>query len=90
MSVTAKFKNKSYRIQLTDHAQARMIERDVSERLLVTIVETGIVKPKPKQDRAFWVFTTIPDRADNLICVSLVIEDSDLVIKTVLINWRPL
>ncbi len=42
------------------------------------------------QDNAFWVFAEVPNRDDNLVCVSLVIEATSLVIKTVLINWRPL
>jgi hypothetical protein len=89
MSITAKFKGNIYKIQLTDHAKARMLEREVSDDLLQTIVETGATKPKPNRKSAFWVFATIPGRTDNLICLSLIIEGSELVIKTVLINWRP-
>jgi hypothetical protein len=89
MSLTAKFKNTVYTVQLTDHAQGRMLERHISARLLVTIVETGKVQPKPRQENAFWVFADIPNRSDNFICVSVVIEAKNLVVKTVLINWRP-
>lgn len=67
-----------------------MIEREVAVSLLITIIETGEIKVKPKQDNAFWVFAEVFGRADNLVCVSLVIEATSLVIKTVLINWRPL
>ncbi len=90
MSLTAKFQGTSYNIQITDHAHVRMTERQVSTRLLVTIIETGEVKPKPQQANAFWVFTDLAHRTDNFVCVSLVIEAANLVIKTVLINWRPL
>jgi hypothetical protein len=90
MSVTAKFQGTKYTIQITDHAKARMMERQISTSLLVTIIETGTVQAKPQQANSFWVFAKIPDRTDNLVCLSLVIENADLVIKTVLINWRPL
>ena len=88
--MTVKFNGTTYTLQITDHAQARMIERKVSIALLVTILEVGEVKIKPQQAHAFWVFAEILGRTDNLVCVSLVIESADLVIKTVLINWRPL
>ena len=89
MSVTAKFQGTTYSIQVTDHARTRMIERKITDPLLVTIIETGQSKPKPQQANAFWVFADVTGRTDNLICASLVIEAESLVIKTVLINWRP-
>ncbi|MFZ4404951.1 MAG: DUF4258 domain-containing protein [Pseudobdellovibrionaceae bacterium] len=88
--MTVKFNGTMYTLQITNHAQTRMIERGVSTALLVTILEFGEVKMKPQQANAFWIFAEIPGRADNLVCVSLVTEKTDLVIKTVLINWRPL
>ena len=90
MGISAKFNNGIYPLEITAHAQARMLERQVSVELLVFIVETGEMKVKPQQVNAFWVFAEIPGRVDNLVCVSLVIESTNLVIKTVLINWRPL
>lgn len=89
MSVTAKFHGTTYTIQITDHARTRMVERSISDPLLVTILETGQVKPKPQQANAFWAYADIAGRTDNLVCVSVVIESGNLVIKTVLINWRP-
>ena len=90
MSLTVTFQCISYTIQITDHARTRMVERKISDQLLVTIIETGQVKPKPtSQANAFWVFKEIAERTDNLVCVSLVLELSSLVIKTVLIDWRP-
>lgn len=90
MGMTVKFNGTMYTLQITDHAETRMIEREVSIALLVIILEVGEVKMKPQQAHAFWVFAELPGRADNLVCVSLVTENTDLVIKTVLINWRPL
>jgi hypothetical protein len=89
MSLTAKFQNIMYVIQITDHAQQRINERNVSISQLLTVLETGEVKVKPQKPNAYWVFADIPDRTDNFICVSLVIETKNLVVKTVLINWRP-
>lgn len=48
------------------------------------------MKSKPQQDNAFWIFAEVLNRDDNLVCISLAIEATSLVIKTVLINWRPL
>lgn len=73
MSVTAKFQGTMYTIQITDHAQSRMIERQVSTEQLLSIIETGTVKLKLQQANAFWVFTEVTDRTDNLVCVSLII-----------------
>ena len=89
MSVRAKFQGITYTIQITDHARTRMVERSVSDSLLVTILETGKVKPKPQQANTFWVFADITGRTDNFVCASMVVESGNLVIKTVLINWRP-
>jgi hypothetical protein len=87
--MTAIFRGNTYTIQITDHARTRMVERGVSDSLLVTILETGELSPKPQQDNAFWAFADVSGRSDNLVCISLVIESKNLVIKTVLINWRP-
>jgi hypothetical protein len=89
MGTTVKFQGSAYMLQITDHAQTRMTERGVSDSLLLSIIETGQVKPKPQMSAAFWVFVDVKERNDNSICVSLIVESGNLVIKTVLINWRP-
>lgn len=89
MGVAAKFRGIIYAIQITDHARTRMVERSISDQLLLTVIETGRVKAKPRQPNAFWTFAEVAGRTDNLVCVSLVIESEDLVVKTVLVNWRP-
>jgi len=67
-----------------------MTERDISEQLVVLIIENGQIKSKPQQANEFWVFARRLDRFDNFVCISLVIDENYLVIKTVLNNWRPL
>lgn len=37
----------------------------ISDQLLVSILETGQVKPKPQQANAFWAFADIAGRTDN-------------------------
>ncbi len=85
----AQFKNITYDILITDHARVRMVERGVSEELIIDLIENGQTKPKPQSTNAFWIFSQITGRTDNLICISVVTESKTLVIKTVLINWRP-
>jgi hypothetical protein len=89
MSLTAEFHGATYSVEITAHARKRMSERGITDQLLLSIIETGQIKPKPLKTNAFWVFLEAPKRTDNLICVSLVIESKSLIIKTVLINWRP-
>jgi hypothetical protein len=73
MGVTAKFQDNMFSIHVTDHARTRMIERKITDHLLVTIIETGQSKPKPQQVNAFWVIAEVAGRTDNLVCVSMVI-----------------
>ena len=63
------------------HARRRMIERNISESILIDIIETGYEKYSDKS--RLWVFKYYAERSDNLICAALVLEDS-VVIKTVM------
>lgn len=89
MELTARFKNIKFDVQLTNHAKDRMKERNVSTEVLISIIENGEIKSKPQKTNAFWVFAEIRNRSDNLISLSIVIEGKSIVVKTVLINWRP-
>jgi hypothetical protein len=62
--------------------------RGVSERDLVDVIETGIVKPKTKNKA--WVFKSFAQRNDNLVAASVVVEAVDLVVITVMVNWEPI
>lgn len=68
-------------IIITRHAKLRMIERNITETMLIDVVDTGITKYSDESH--LWVFTHYADRTDNLICVVLVLEDS-VIVKTVM------
>ena len=83
-----RFQDQFYQLVLTDHAEERMKNRNIANELVVEILQSGIVKPKDKPNH-FWVYKTIRGRKDNLICLSVLIEDPFLIVITTLINWRP-
>jgi hypothetical protein len=83
------FQGHLYNLILTDHALARMILRNVTMDQLIAVLTIGFAIEKPHQTSAFWVFAELKERSDNLVCLSIVIEDRDLILKTVLVNWRP-
>ena len=62
--------------------------RGIDEFALQEIIETGVVKPKARKNK-FWVFKEMEGRKDNLICASISVETSNLIVITTLINWRP-
>jgi hypothetical protein len=81
------FRRNWYSLVFTDHALARMKTRAVSIEEVVEVVETGSVKQK-EADHKFWVYKHFEHREDNLISVSLAIEGENLVVITVLVNWK--
>lgn len=83
-----KFKRKKYKLILTKHALERMKERDISRSIVEEIVETGESIQKKTKDK-WWVYKKIKRRNDNDICLSISIEDPNLIVITTLINWRP-
>jgi hypothetical protein len=82
------FANKRYKLVFTDHARQRMSVRDVTIEMSIAIIETGTVITKERKGR-FWVYKNLPGRTDNSVCLSIVVEDPNLVVVTALINWRP-
>jgi hypothetical protein len=72
-------------VVVTRHAAQRMQERDVSEALLLQVIETGQIRHSDS-DR-LWVWKDVDGRADNLICAVLVLEDA-LIVKTVMHHWE--
>lgn len=72
-------------IHITQHAQQRMIQRDMDEALVLDIIETGTLRHK--DDKRIWVAKHYTDRTDNLICAAAVLEDR-LVIKTVMHHFQ--
>lgn len=72
-------------VVLTRHARLRMVERLVSEALLLSVIDEG--QTRYSDDDRLWAWSSVPGRQDNLICVVLVLEDS-VVVKTVMHHWE--
>ena len=71
-------------VALTRHARERMLERGVDDLTLLDVVETG--RLKKVDERRLFVFKRIAGRRDNLVC-AVAVEETQLVIKTVMVNW---
>jgi hypothetical protein len=72
-------------IIITGHARERMISRNMSEDLVLEIIETGVDKDAGAGHH--WLHKQFADRDDNLLCVAAVI-DNMLVVKTVMHHWE--
>ncbi|MGZ8175902.1 MULTISPECIES: DUF4258 domain-containing protein [Methylobacter] len=71
-------------IHLTEHAQKRMIERDISMELLIDLIETGALSYK--DDKHAWIAKFYQHRTDNLLCAAVVI-DQTVIVKTVMYHF---
>ena len=74
-------------IVISSHAKIRMIERDISEAMLLEVIDTG--ETRYKDSTHLWAFKEFPARQDNLLCAVLVLEDC-VVIKTVMHHFTVL
>ena len=72
-------------IRLSHHAKIRMVERNITEEIILDLVETG--NTHYKDDKRLWIYKAYKDRDDNLLCIAVVIE-SFLVIKTVMHHFE--
>ena len=72
-------------VWITPHARESMHRRGVNAATLEQVIEEGEIKRRDKSN--LWVFTHIQGRADNLICAA-VVEQTAVVVKTVMINWE--
>ncbi|WML90677.1 DUF4258 domain-containing protein [Thiothrix lacustris] len=70
---------------LTHHATEQMAERQIDEKTLTDLIESGDVKYKDEQH--LWIYKAYPNREDNMLCAAA-IERNNLIIKTVMINWE--
>ena len=59
--------------------------RGVDAPTLEQVIEEGQIKRRGESN--LWVFTHIQGRSDNLICAA-VVEQTAVVVKTVMINWE--
>lgn len=73
-------------VRITHHATQRMAERNMDVALLLDVIETGTVKHKDAT--RLWIFKAYAERADNLLCVAVVLETT-LVVKTVMHHFTP-
>lgn len=69
---------------LTRHAALRMAQRSISMDELLVVLDTG--DTRYKDDAHLWAYKHLADRADNLICAVLVLEDV-VVVKTIMHNF---
>lgn len=75
-------------VVITDHARRRMAERNISDALLLDLIETGEIRYK---DAArMWIAKSYPDREDSPLCAVAVMEQA-LIVKTVMhhFSWEP-
>lgn len=76
------FSNRFQRhVVISAHAQIRMKERDISEVMLLEVIDSG--ETRYKDATRLWTFKEFPARHDNLLCAVLVLEDR-VVVKTVM------
>ncbi len=72
---------------LTRHATQRLLQRGVSEVLLLEVIDTG--ETRYKDETHLWAFKSFPERDDNLLCAVFVLEDR-LIVKTVMHHFAVL
>jgi hypothetical protein len=74
-------------VVITDHARRRMAERNMDERLLSDLIETGEIRRK--DSTRLWIAKEYPERDDNLVC-AFAVSEADLIIKTVMhhFSWK--
>ena len=82
------FQRSSYEVVFTEHAKLQMSLRGLSDSDILDVIETGEVRTKSVENK-FWVYKKLKGRKDNLISVSISIEDPHLIVITAMVNWRP-
>jgi hypothetical protein len=74
-------------VVISAHAMIRMVERDISEEILLEVIDSG--EARYKDASHLWAFKEFPERHDNLLCAVLVLEDC-VVVKTVMHHFAVL
>lgn len=74
-------------VVISSHAKIRMAERDISEAMLLEVIDFG--EARYKDATHLWAFKEFPERHDNLLCAVLVLEDC-VVVKTVMHHFSVL
>lgn len=82
------FSNRFQRaVVISAHAKIRMSERDISEAMLLEVIDSG--DTRYKDTTHLWAFKEFPERHDNLLCAVLILEDC-VVVKTVMHHFSVL
>ena len=68
-------------IIISTHAKIRMVEREISEAMLLEVIDSG--DTRYKDTTHLWAFKEFPERHDNLLCAVLILEDC-VIVKTVM------
>ena len=72
---------------VTRHATQRMTEREISEAMLLEVIDEG--ETRYADETHLWAFKAFSARHDNLVCAVLVLE-SAVVVKTVMHHFEVL
>ena len=62
-----------------------MVERDVSDSLLLQLIDRGVTRYSDATH--LWAWMDVPGRNDNLVCAVLVLEDA-VIVKTIMHHWE--
>ena len=68
-------------VVLTRHARGRMVERNITEVMLLEVLDQG--ETRYRDSTHLWAFKEFPERNDNLLCAVVVLEDA-VIVKTVM------
>ena len=68
-------------IVITGHARLRMVERKVSDEMLLEVIDLG--ETRYRDETHLWAFKEFPERNDNLVCAVVVLENA-VIVKTVM------
>ena len=74
-------------IVISNHAKIRMTEREISEAMLLEVIDSG--DTRYKDTTHLWAFKEFPERHDNLLCAVLILEDR-VVVKIVMRHFSVL
>ena len=59
-------------VVISAHAKIRMVERNVSDAMLLEVIDSG--EARYKDSTHLWAFKEFPERHDNLLCAVLVLD----------------
>jgi hypothetical protein len=75
------------KIVVTHHARERMVERSISNDMLLDVIDNG--ETRYRDETHLWAFKEFPTRHDNLLCAVLILEDA-VIVKTVMHHFSVL